>query len=144
MLSCCCVRVFLPSGYHESQLKMTDAAVVVSNWKYSDSGTQKYIEFMIDNLATICIRDDNGVPVGWMLQYPFLSIGMLHVLETHRGHGLGKYMIQNLSKQLVDKGETPYVYIMPENKQSVKIHEQCGYKNTGIKIVWIPTVSGWN
>ena len=48
MLSCCCVRVFLPSGYHESQLKMTDAAVVVSNWKYSDSGTQKYIEFMIE------------------------------------------------------------------------------------------------
>ena len=133
------VSLSLPSGYHEGVLTSTDAATVTSNWIYSEPGTEEYISFIIDNLSTICIRDDNNELVGWLLQPTLGAFGMLHVIDGHRRHGLGKYMVQKLSQQLLQNDKRPFVLIQMSNKQSVELHEKCGYENTNDACAWIQT-----
>ena len=120
-------------------MKRTDAVIIASKWPYTDSCSERYIEFVIDNMTTVCVRDDSRALVGWMLQYTSGAMGMLHVLDGHRRLGLGKYMVQKLCRKLLDKGETAYSYIPLGNTASEKLHESVGFRKADDTFYWYRT-----
>jgi hypothetical protein len=118
--------VSLPSTYRSSTLHPTDAAFVTSHWQYAEPGTEDFVRFIIENFSTVCVKDDEDSLVGWYMQQPYGAMGMLHVLDAHRGKGLAKYMTVNMGKKLISRGQIPYGYISESNVVSLRLHEECG------------------
>ncbi|KAK3100364.1 hypothetical protein FSP39_018784 [Pinctada imbricata] len=74
----------------------------------------------------------NGAPVGWFMQHVILgSLNYLHVQPEYRGQGLGKKLVSILSKEVLDRDGVSFIHVSPDNKVSVKIHEDLGYVDVG-------------
>jgi L-amino acid N-acyltransferase YncA len=85
---------------------------------------------------------ENNTMVGWAALSPVSSrciyAGVaevsIYVLESERGKGIGKLLLQ----QLILESENNDLWtlqssIFPENIGSIKIHEQCGFRQIGFK-----------
>jgi len=58
----------------------------------------------------------------------------VYVHEKHRGKGIGKILLQKLIEQSEENGIwTLQATIFAENKASVNIHEQCGFRLVGYR-----------
>jgi phosphinothricin acetyltransferase len=94
------------------------------------------------NSCRFVAMDDKETVVGWAALTPVsgrcvyagVAEVSVYVHPAHSGQGIGKTLLQ----QLIHESEKQDLWtlqagIFPENKASLKIHEQCGFRNVGYR-----------
>ena len=117
-----------------------DADAINKNWKFGKSyESLKYIQHSISKCpATIIKARATGQVVGCILVAPDNSMGMLWVDPEYRGRGLGKYIISDLSRKVLELGITPFVFIESLNSASIDLFEKCGFQRVaGADCFWL-------
>ena len=117
----------VPEGYVLDELREADTTVVFENWGYSREGDTELVRRHLLHLPSVALRDSNGCLVGWYITYYIGEMGMLHVLEEHRGKGVAKCLIYELAKKMIAMNRDLFCYIDVNNVPSVKSHEKCGF-----------------
>ena len=99
---------------------------------------------MIQERPNACVRTPEGVPVAWMLVYPYNSLGMMHTQPEHRRKGLGRRIVRSLVRKLIEPapedGREPlfpvYCYIVEDNEASQRLFLSEGFSHLE-PISWI-------
>ena len=105
-----------------------DTAVVHKYWVYYTDNNAEFVRRQLVNFPSVALRDSNGCLAGWCGTYFIGEMGMLYVLEGHRGKGLAKCLIYELAKKLIAKNRNPYSFVDIMNVASVKGFEKCGFR----------------
>ena len=88
------------------------------------------------------------VPVSSRCVYTGVAENSIYVSEEARGKGIGRQLLQHLIKDSeAENIWTLQAGIFPENKASIKIHEDCGFRIIGLRVrigmmngIWRDTV----
>ena len=80
--------------------------------------------------------------------YTGVAENSIYVSEEARGKGIGRQLLQHLIKDSeAENIWTLQAGIFPENKASIKIHEDCGFRIIGLRVrigmmngIWRDTV----
>lgn len=58
----------------------------------------------------------------------FTEISAICTHPDYRGHGYGAQLVHFLSKQILEKGETPFLHVRIDNKNAIEVYEKMGYQ----------------
>lgn len=108
-------------------LKPDQAKMVDTFWNFRREYSACYIQEMIRKLPSCCLYNSEGRMVGFAITYHYGCIGMLHVLEEHRGKGYAKVIMSHLARKCFQKWQCVSVFINPKNTRSIKLHEAIGF-----------------
>lgn len=111
-----------------SELRLEDAEIVNKYYTYKNENSIEYIKDCIKNRETSCIFDNNGNPISWAVVREDGSMGIMYTKKEHRGKGLAKSVSIDLANKIINNGDLPYVHIVVENKNSIKLAESIGFK----------------
>jgi GNAT superfamily N-acetyltransferase len=120
---------------------------VEADWVYY-AGRPGIIEYTT-GLATkgfpsVCLYDVNDAPMGYEFQQFYGVMGSLYVKEKHRRRGYGLVVTSQLSRLVMNAGETAYAHISTANQASVELHKKAGFQ-TACEVtclVYTPAVNG--
>ncbi|XP_046576316.1 glycine N-acyltransferase-like protein 3 [Haliotis rubra] len=112
-----------------SSLAADQAARVNSTWvlRYGDV-SEAYIKHLITTLPSTCLYNREGALLGYALTYHYGCLGVLYVLEEHRGNGYGKVAMSQLALKHLQKKKEVFVMIQRVNTASIKMHEAIGFE----------------
>uniref|UniRef100_K1R0V7 Glycine N-acyltransferase-like protein n=1 Tax=Magallana gigas TaxID=29159 RepID=K1R0V7_MAGGI len=81
----------IPEGFMVTTLKQEHVETVVQEWPYSGtfSDCKEWICDMMKQFPSVCIENEHGKPIAWVLQQDYGYIGMLHVVPEYRRAKLG-------------------------------------------------------
>ncbi|XP_046345617.2 glycine N-acyltransferase-like protein 3 [Haliotis rufescens] len=129
----------VPEGYTLSSLQPEQAPLINSLWKFSSGdASEAYIKHLINKLPSACLYDEEGVLLGYALTYTYGYLGMLHVLEEHRGKGYGKVIMSQLALKHLKKKKEVYVIIECDNAPSLRLHGNMGFEVVpDVTVNWI-------
>ena len=118
----------LADDYTVGELKESDAEFLTSNWEFANENSLPFVRFHIKNFPNVAIRskEDESL-VAWEITYFTGAMGMLHVMEKHRGRGIAKFVIYKLAKKLTSRGHEAFCFIVEDNKTSIGLHLKCGF-----------------
>ncbi|XP_046576313.1 glycine N-acyltransferase-like protein 3 [Haliotis rubra] len=113
-----------------SSLTTDQATQVNSRWKLRNGDvSEAYIKHLITTLPSTCLYSREGALLGYALTYHYGCLGVLYVLEEHRGNGYGKVAMSQLAlKHLQKKNKEVFVMIQRVNTASIKMHEAIGFE----------------
>ena len=60
-------------------------------------------------------------------QYTEISAVCTH--PNHLGKGYAAFLLQYLMNRIINRGETPFLHVRPENTRAVKLYESLGFQN---------------
>jgi len=148
---------FLEPHHYEAVKQIYTMGIVTGNatfrteapaWKEWDENHLK-----IGRLVAI---DDNGNVIGWAALTPvssscaYAGVGevSVYIHPDQRGKGVGKKLLQAMIIESENQNLwTLQAGIFPENLASLKIHEQCGFRQIGyrekigqLKGIWRDTI----
>ncbi len=93
---------------------------------------------MIQSLPSCALYNAEGDLLGYALIYHYGCIGMLNVLEEHRGKGYAKVIVSHLTSMCFDAEIDVYTIIEASNRASMKVHEDVGYEIVpNLQCFWI-------
>ncbi|XP_054655400.1 glycine N-acyltransferase-like protein 3 [Dunckerocampus dactyliophorus] len=111
-----------------SSLSLSHVDLINRNWNLGGSErTHKNITFLISNLPSCCITDDQGQPVSWILVYECSALGVLYTLPEHRRKGYAKVLIYTMAQRRLAEGYPVFCYITEDNAVSYKIFKSMGF-----------------
>ena len=58
-------------------------------------------------------------------------VAFAHTLPEYRGTGLGKIVIKELTRKIIEGGETGACFVVKGNAASISMLKSCGYKEVG-------------
>ena len=109
-------------------MQESDAEFVFSHWEFANEKNLPFVRFNIKNFPTVAVRSkEDGSLVAWEITYFNGEMGMLHVVEKHRGRGIAKFIIYELGKKLISKGQEVFSFIVEDNEKSISLHLKCGF-----------------
>lgn len=116
----------IPGGFTVTTLKQKHVETVVQEWPYSGifSDCREWVSDMIKQFPSVCIENEQGVPVAWILQQDYGCIGMLHVVPENRRAKLGSAVTMLLMEKLHKEGDCLYSSVNVDNKTSLAFHER--------------------
>lgn len=116
----------IPEGFMVTTLKQEHVETVVQEWPYSGtfSDCKEWICDMIKQFPSVCIENEHGKPIAWVLQQDYGYIGMLHVVPEYRRAKLGSAVTMLLMEKLHIEGNYICSSISVENKTSIAFHER--------------------
>ncbi|XP_046551473.1 glycine N-acyltransferase-like protein 3 [Haliotis rubra] len=117
----------VPEGFTLKSLKEDQAKMVDAFWNLRREYSDDYIQEMIRKLPSCCLYNSEGEMVGFAITYHYGCIGMLHVLEEHRGKGYAKVIMSHLAFKCLQKWQCVSVFIDPKNTRSIKLNEAIGF-----------------
>lgn len=105
----------------------------VPNW---DAWNKKFLA----NCRFVAILDGRVIgwcalsPVSKRLVYAGVAEDTIYIAEEFQGSGFGKLLLHHL----IEESEAAGIYMMqasifPENKSSIRLHEQCGFRVVGLR-----------
>lgn len=96
----------IPEGFMVTTLKQEHVETVVQEWPYSGtfSDCKEWICDMIKQFPSVCIENEHGKPIAWVLQQDYGYIGMLHVVPEYRRAKLGSAVTMLLMEKLHKEG----------------------------------------
>ncbi|XP_071099456.1 glycine N-acyltransferase-like protein 3 [Haliotis cracherodii] len=129
----------VPEGCTLSSLGADQAALADSVWDLRNGDvSEAYIKHLITSLPSTCLYNQEGELLGYALTYHYGCLGVLHVLEEHRGKGYGKVVMSHLALKHLQKKKEVFVMIQRVNTQSIKMHEGIGFEVIpDMSFVWI-------
>ena len=112
------------------------ADFIHKHWEYHKNSS---IDFLKDSMKTLpvigaFVRKNDGAnptdfpPVAWAVTKHNGEIGMTFTFPEHRRQGLGAAVTLKLSQELLKMGIIPRVIIFNGNPNSIKFHENIGFK----------------
>nr|XP_014096282.1 uncharacterized protein LOC106621814 [Bactrocera oleae]XP_036225265.1 uncharacterized protein LOC106621814 [Bactrocera oleae] len=115
-----------------------DAAVIVDNIWYSRAkGSLEFIKRLIKYNYNIGIYlKSSGELIGWCIRCNLGLLGMLHVKDAHRGHGLAGAMVQLLSRQFAQAGDDASTMISYGNSASISLFTKLNFKTVGTTYIF--------
>lgn len=101
-----CFFSSIPEGFMVTTLKQEHVETVVQEWPYSGtfSDCKEWICDMIKQFPSVCIENEHGKPIAWVLQQDYGYIGMLHVVPEYRRAKLGSAVTMLLMEKLHKEG----------------------------------------
>ena len=134
----------LPEGYYYSGPIKSEKDKIKINALWKFGGNDRSLGFIkenTENMHSCGVKDKNDNLVAFELQTSFGSLGVLVVDPEHRGKRLGKYVMAKLAKTVQDDGQPVYCHIEKENKLSLKLHKDFGYRIAeGGEVIWVNSV----
>ncbi|XP_046359267.2 glycine N-acyltransferase-like protein Keg1 [Haliotis rufescens] len=129
----------VPNGFKLLPLTQDDSKLVNTEWKFTGGNESlAYINKLITCLPSCCLYDPDGIIVGFAMSYHYGALGMLHVMEEHRGKGYAKVIMSHLAQKRLQTGKEAFIVIEESNAVSLKVHEGLGFKHVpNMKVVWI-------
>lgn len=123
-------QIPIPDGLTVTTLKQKHVEIVVQEWPYSGtfSDCKEWVSDMIKQFPSVCIENEQGDPVAWILQQDYGCIGMLHVVSEYRRAKLGSAVTLLLMEKLHKAGDYTSSSINVENKTSIAFHERINFK----------------
>ena len=73
----------------------------------------------------------NNEPVCWVLVHEDNSMGIMYTKEEHRRKGLAEVVSKDLTRRIIEKGQTPYLQIVDGNSKSHGLAKKCGFEEVG-------------
>lgn len=71
----------------------------------------------------------DGQPACWCILHREQSLGMLYTLPQHRHKGYALKVMQSLCNKVIDRGATPYAYIVTDNVASMSLAKKYNLYN---------------
>lgn len=126
------------STEYEFRPLASDAAVIVDNIWYSRAkGSLEFIKRLIKYNYNIGIYlKSSGELIGWCIRCNLGLLGMLHVKDAHRGHGLAGAMVQLLSRQFAQAGDDASTMISYGNSASISLFTKLNFKIVGTTYIF--------
>lgn len=122
----------LDEEFRLDSLKLDDAKTVDKYYTYRGKFSLKEIQDDIANRPSSVIRDKSGNPLSWVLVHPDNSLGIMFTKERFRQHGFGKIVSIDLINKVLDNNQIPFVHILTDNQNSVKLAKSVGMKEHSI------------
>lgn len=111
-------------------VKPEGAQVIWDNTEYRDVMDFNYVNDRIANGISACVYVNDKM-ASWSLTHDDNSIGFLHTVEGERKKGFAINVVANMTKQMLDMGEIPFVQISDNNKKSYNLIMKLGYERLG-------------
>lgn len=117
-------------------LQVEDAKWVDSRWPYRSNKSLRVIERQIkaDNInatqtgSSCCLGiEHEGELIGCIFRHRNGSLGILHVDEAYRRKGYGTILLQEASRTLMKRNESPTCYIVDGNTKSEELFKSLGW-----------------
>jgi len=115
-------------------LTLEDAPLVYEHYSYKEHDDIDYIEAIITKMPTRGIWVNDQL-VSWVVQRDEGSIGIMYTLKDHRHMGYAHILTQCIIKEILNRGDIPFVHIAYENAASCKLAEKVGFKRA-MTVVW--------
>lgn len=125
----------IPEGVHMRALTLQDVGKMYSHYTYAESASESYFMQRIQAFGGYGVEVE-GELVGWILTHDDGALGVLHVLESHRGRGFAEALTRKLCVELRGKDILPTLGILPENHASMALALKLGFVQDRI-IHWI-------
>lgn len=122
----------LDEEYRLDSLTQNDANIVDKYYTYRGKFSLKEIQDDIANRPSSVVRDLSGNPLSWVLVHPDNSLGIMFTKERFRQHGFGKIVSIDLINKVLDNNQIPFVHILTDNTNSVKLAKSVGMKEHSI------------
>ncbi len=106
--------------------------VLLAHYDLTD---EAYLLDRLSNGAVFGIFVDNTL-AGFIGEHAEGSMGMLTVFPAYRRRGLGTALESFMIHRTLQKGYTPFGYVVEENKASVKLQEKLGLYMAKEKVWW--------
>ena len=120
--------------YTTSHLSIEDSQTIYNNYYLKEYVSKKYIIERIQKGISAGIYEDNKL-VSWGITQDDGAIGFLHTLDNYRRKGYGINVVLSMIYKILEKGELPFAYIEPTNKNSVNLFLKLGFKENK-KVHW--------
>ena len=123
-----CIFSTLPDAYTVGELQESDAEFVTSHWEFANKDSLPFVRFHIKNFPSVAVKSkEDGSLVAWEITYFIGAMGILYVMEKHRGQGIAKFVIYELAQRLISKSREAFCFIEESNKTSIGLHLKCGF-----------------
>lgn len=90
-----------------------------------------YVRRRIETGPTAAIYE-NGEPIAWALTHTITDrvgiLGMVHVLESHRGKGLARAVVAAVAGALLRLGKRPTLHAFVDNTASLNLFPTLGFR----------------
>lgn len=116
-----------PVKYETLPLTIEESQTIYNNNYLKEYVSKEYIIERIRNGISTGIYKDNKL-VSWGITQDDGAIGFLHTLDEYRRKGYGYNVVLSMIDILLHKGELPFAYIEPSNKNSIKLFLKLGFK----------------
>ncbi len=123
-----------PSRFHIGPLSASDAEGIYEASIYKAFTSPEYIRDRIERGVSAGIHEA-GKLVAWIMTHDDCSIGVMHVLDDHRGRGYAHELTVYLVNELRRRGRIPFVHIEERNEQALSVVRGIGFVKGG-KISW--------
>ncbi|XP_036398788.1 glycine N-acyltransferase-like protein 3 isoform X1 [Megalops cyprinoides] len=119
-------------------LTPSHAELVNSNWKYGgDACSYRSVLNYISNYPSLCVMDESGRPVSWLLLYPHCALGLLYTMPQHRRKGYAKQLITIMARHLLEQGHPVYCFVEEGNDMSYRLFTSLGFRHKpDYRAVW--------
>jgi ribosomal protein S18 acetylase RimI-like enzyme len=127
-----CIRLFMD---HSVSVKLSplvgelspgDLPLVYENSDYQQFLCMDYLYKRLILGGGYCVRI-NHHPVAWVMTHDDGSVGMLHVLNAHRGKGYARALVMAMASKVQKKGREVFAHIVPDNRPSLKLFTSLGF-----------------
>ena len=99
-------------GYVIREMTLREALFAIEKWKFASSESKlRFTSSYSNGLAIGAFPVGGEFPVSWVFGSWEGAMAALETLTDHRRRGLGRAVIKELSRRLIDRGLIPYVFI---------------------------------
>ena len=134
-----CQLYYLPKENFNPSLQKTPAKPLTVEWvekvdthyPYRGSHSMAAITDDIESRPSAAVYIDDE-PVCWVMMHEDDSMGIMHTMEEHRRKGYAVDVTIELCRQILDKGEMPFLQIVEGNDMSPGLALKCGFVPYGI------------
>lgn len=118
-------------------LSINDVQQIYNNSLHKAVTTPRYLQERIRKGPSAGIVR-SGRLVAWAMTHDDFSIGVMHVLEAHRGRGYALDLTAHLIKAVRERGYRPFVHIEATNTPSINLASRLGFRKDR-KLRWFET-----
>ncbi|XP_077982559.1 glycine N-phenylacetyltransferase-like [Glandiceps talaboti] len=133
-------RGVVPDGYKLSSLKKGDIDTIMKVWKFgNDRLRQAFLTQVDTHFNAGVFSNKTGELVSWAVQQYFGVIGAVNTIEPHRRKGLAKITLSDVTRKVLDSGETAWCYVedVKGKEVSENMMTSVGYHKTDLQHVWL-------
>ena len=125
-------QVALPQTYRFSisPLSARDADRIYEVSMYKAFTSPEYIRDRIERGVSAGIHE-SGELVAWIMTHDDCSIGVMHVLDAHRGRGYAHELTVYLINELRRRKRIPFVHIEETNEKAISVVLGIGFVECG-------------
>lgn len=121
-------------NYKTIPLTIEDSKTIYDNYYLKEYISLEYIMERIRKGVSVGIFENKNL-VSWGITQDDGAIGFLHTLDNFRRKGYGYNVVLSMIDKLLPKGELPFAYIEPSNKNSINLFLKLGFKEN-ITVHW--------